>query len=253
MSEGLRVLVVEDEVSACQELACFLRAMPEVSEVTAVEDGAGVVKLLGTTGFDAAFVDILMPGLDGMEVARVLGALSAPPAIVFVTASEDHAIEAFGIGAVDYLLKPVRKERLAEAVGRITRQYRGRDVPTASDELDVVRVEFAGRTVFVRRDDVQFVEAHGDYVRLHTASDTHLVRLSLSHLEDTWAHAGFLRVHRGYLVAVPWVRDLHVTSSSGLVASTPAGEVPVSRRHSRTLKQQLMEAARNDQLGRATR
>ncbi|MBB4932580.1 DNA-binding LytR/AlgR family response regulator [Lipingzhangella halophila] len=253
MSGPLRVLVVEDEASAREELASFLRRMPEVGEVTAVEDGASVVKLLGTTGFDAAFIDILMPGLDGMEVARVLGALSAPPAIVFVTASEDHAIEAFGIGAVDYLLKPVRKERLADAVGRITRQRRERDTPAGDDELDVVRVEFAGRTVFVRRDDVQFVEAHGDYVRLHTASATHLIRLSLSYLEDVWAHAGFVRVHRGYLVAVPWVRDLHVTSASGLVASTPAGDVPVSRRHSRTLKEQLTQAARNDQLGRATR
>ncbi|WP_046469325.1 LytR/AlgR family response regulator transcription factor [Allosalinactinospora lopnorensis] len=253
MSGSLRVLVVEDEASTREELASFLRSMPEVAEVTAVEDGAGVVKLLGTTGFDAAFVDILMPGLDGMEVARVLGALSSPPAIVFVTASEDHAIEAFGIGAIDYLLKPIRPERLAEAVGRIARQRQGRDTPVAEDELDVVQVEFAGRTVFVRRDDVQFAEAHGDYVRLHTAGDTHLIRLPLSYLEDIWAPAGFVRVHRGYLVAVSWVRDLRVTSSAGLVASTPAGDVPVSRRHSRMLKEQLLEAARNDQLGRATR
>ncbi|GAA2415106.1 LytTR family DNA-binding domain-containing protein [Streptomyces glaucosporus] len=256
-ARALRVLVVEDETSTREELADLLTDIPETGEVHAAESGARAVQLLGAHAFDAVFLDISMPGLDGMDVARVISQLSSPPSIVFVTASESHAIEAFGIGAVDYLLKPIRPERLAESVSRVCAARRAaanggaREEPR--DELAVVQIDHGRRTVFVRRDDVQFVEAHGDYIRLHTAQGTHLIRLPLSYLEEIWAPAGFVRVHRGYLVAVGWVHDLRVTSSSGLVACTPAGDVPVSRRHARGLKEQLLEAARRGQLGRAAR
>ncbi|WP_308294896.1 LytTR family DNA-binding domain-containing protein [Streptomyces sp. JJ66] len=249
----LHVLVVEDEPSTREELHGFLADMPEITEVLAADSGEAAVRLLGSVPLDAVFLDISMPGLDGMEVARVISMLSAPPAIVFVTASESHAIEAFGIGAVDYLLKPVRPERLTDSVARIARLRHAPPESGPADELAVVQIEHSRRTVFVRRDDIQFAEAHGDYVRLHTAEGTHLIRLSLSYLEDVWSPAGFVRVHRGYLVAVGWVHDLRVTSSAGLVACTPAGDVPVSRRHARGLKDQLMDAARNGQLGRAAR
>ncbi|PJE98486.1 DNA-binding response regulator [Streptomyces carminius] len=253
----LQVLVVEDEASTREELADLLTDIPEIGDVYAAESGARAVQLLGANAFDAVFLDISMPGLNGMDVARVISQLSAPPSIVFITASESHAIEAFGIGAVDYLLKPVRPERLADSVARIGALRRagagGGEEDGPRDELAVVQIDHGRRTVFVRRDDVQFVEAHGDYIRLHTAQGTHLLRLSLSYLEEIWAPAGFVRVHRGYLVAIDWVHDLRVTSSSGLVACTPAGDVPVSRRHARGLKEQLLEAARSGQLGRAAR
>ncbi|SCK46193.1 LytTR family DNA-binding domain-containing protein [Streptomyces sp. WMMB 322] len=251
-SPGLCVLVVEDEPSTREELAVLLGGIPEIADVVSAESGEAAVRLLGTPAFDAVFLDISMPGLDGMDLARVLSRLSAPPAIVFVTASESHAIEAFGIGAVDYLLKPVRPERLSESVTRVLRQRGGAATDEAPhDDLDVVQIEHSRHTVFVRRADVQFAEAHGDYVRLHTADGTHLIRLSLSYLEEVWAPVGFVRAHRGYLVAAGWVHDLRVTSSSGLVACTPAGDVPVSRRHSRGLRERLMDAARSGELGRA--
>ncbi|UGY90832.1 LytR/AlgR family response regulator transcription factor [Streptomyces gobiensis] len=252
-AQTLRVLVVEDEPYTREELTEFLADTAEVSEILAAESGEAAVRLLGGGAFDAVFLDISMPGLDGMDVARVISMLSTPPAIVFVTASDSHAIEAFGIGAVDYLLKPIRPERLAESVARIARLRRATTEAPPADELAVVQIEHSRRTIFVRRDDIQFAEAHGDYVRLHTADGTHLIRLSLSYLEDVWAPAGFVRVHRGYLVAVGWVHDLRVTSSAGLVACTPAGDVPVSRRHARGLKERLIEAARNGQLGRAAK
>ncbi|MFI7276206.1 LytR/AlgR family response regulator transcription factor [Streptomyces sp. NPDC049879] len=238
---SLRVLVVEDEASTRQELARMLACLPEAPDVREADGGEAAVRLLGTGTFDAVFLDVSMPGLDGMAVARVLRMLSRPPAIVFVTASERHAAEAGGLGATDYLLKPVRPERLAEAVARVAAP--GAALP--EDELAVVQVETGRHTVFVRRDDVHYAEAHGDYVRLHTERGTHLVRLSLSHLEEVWGPAGFVRAHRGYLVAVHWVRDLRATSSAGLLARTPAGEVPVSRRHARALKERLMAAVRD--------
>ncbi|WP_243745264.1 LytR/AlgR family response regulator transcription factor [Streptomyces hainanensis] len=245
-SNPLRVLVVEDETSTREELADLLATMPEIGEVSEADGGEAAVRLLGTGSFDAVFLDISMPGLTGMDVARVLGMLSTPPAIVFVTASEAHAVEAFGIGAVDYLLKPIRAERLAEAVARAATARRGRASEPESDELSVVQIETGRHTVFVHRDDIRFAEAHGDYVRLHTDQDAHLIRLSLSYLEDVWSSAGFVRTHRGYLVAVRWVTDLRVTGSSGLVAATPAGDVPVSRRHARALKERLLAAVRDE-------
>lgn len=251
MRGDLRVLVVEDEASTRDEMAALLDDTPEVAEVLVADNGSAAVRLLGTESIDAAFLDILMPGLDGMDVARVLSVMSEPPSIVFVTASEAHAVEAFGIGAVDYLLKPIRYERLAEAVGRIAQLRRASGTASPAEDLHVVQIDTGRRTVFVKRDEVQFVEAQGDYVRLHTSDGSHLIRLSLSYLEEVWEAAGFVRVHRGFLIAIPWVQDLRVTSSSGLVAGTPAGDVPVSRRHSRQLREQLLTAARRDQLGRS--
>ncbi|THV38661.1 LytR/AlgR family response regulator transcription factor [Glycomyces buryatensis] len=243
----IRVLVVEDEPSTRTELAGQLAQLPAVGDVVVAAGGDEAVRLLGSGSFDAAFLDIAMPGLNGIDVARILKRLSDPPAIVFVTAYENHAIEAFGLGAVDYLLKPFRPERLAEAVARID-HHRSGPAPTGEkpDDLAVIQVELAGRTVFIRRDDIAYAEAHGDYVRLHSGQDSHLLRQSLTYLEQAWDAAGFVRAHRSFLINLAAVTELRVTSTAGLVAVTGAGEVPVSRRHSRLLRERLLEAARTN-------
>jgi DNA-binding LytR/AlgR family response regulator len=240
----LRVLVVEDEPSTRAELAVQLAEQPSVGEVVSAAGGDEAVRLLGSGSFDAAFLDIAMPGLTGMDVARILKRLSDPPEIVFVTAYDGHAVEAFGLGAADYLLKPFRPERLAEAVARIGRRRSGPVVGDKADDLAVVQVELAGRTVFVRRDDISYAEAHGDYVRLHSNQGSHLLRQSLTYLEQVWDAAGFVRAHRSFLINLAAVTELRVTSTAGLVAVTEAGEVPVSRRHSRLLRERLLQAAR---------
>jgi DNA-binding LytR/AlgR family response regulator len=240
----LRVLVVEDEPSTRAELAVQLAEQPSVGEVVSAAGGDEAVRLLGSGTFDAAFLDIAMPGLTGMDVARILKRLSDPPEIVFVTAYDNHAVEAFGLGATDYLLKPFRPERLAEAVARIGGRRSAPAVGDKADDLAVVQVELAGRTVFVRRDDIAYAEAHGDYVRLHSNQGSHLLRQSLTYLEQVWDAAGFVRAHRSFLINLAAVTELRVTSTAGLVAVTEAGEVPVSRRHSRLLRERLLQAAR---------
>jgi DNA-binding LytR/AlgR family response regulator len=243
---GLRVLVVEDESSTRAELAGQLAEQPSVGDVQCAAGGDEAVRLLGEGTFDAAFLDIAMPGLTGIDVARILRRLSHPPAIVFVTAYDNHAVEAFGLGAVDYLLKPFRPERLAEAVARIGRRSGPPPAGDKADDLAVVQVELAGRTVFVRRDDIAYAEAHGDYVRLHSGQHSHLLRQSLTYLEEVWDAAGFVRAHRSFLVNLASITELRVTSTAGLVAVTGAGEVPVSRRHSRLLRERLLQAVRGD-------
>jgi DNA-binding LytR/AlgR family response regulator len=129
----------------------------------------------------------------------------------------------------------------------------GAPEPAVVDALAAVPVELAGRTRFVRRDDVRYVEAHGDYVRLHTPSGAHLVRIPISRLEEHWSHASFVRVHRSFLLAVPAVRELRSDLTGGLLAHTDVGDVPVSRRHARELRERLLDAATRGVFDRGAR
>jgi DNA-binding LytR/AlgR family response regulator len=242
---GLRVLVVDDVAPALDEMCQLLREAPGVASVEAAADALTALRLIPTTTPDAVFLDISMPGMDGLELAGLLGRMTDPPAIVFVTAFEQHAVSAYGVGAVDYLLKPVSAERLADALGRVNRV---RSVGTAPapvvDELAAVPVELGGRTRFVRRADVRFAEAQGDYVRLHTrGGGSHLVRIPISRLEEHWRGVGYVRVHRSYLLAVHAVQELRSDVTGGLLAHTDVGDVPVSRRHARELRDLLLDAA----------
>ena len=124
---GLRVLAVDDEAPGARRARLPARARrPRSTEVQTAGDGAEALRMLEDTPVDALFVDIRMPGLDGLDLARVLRRFTAPPAVVFVSAYDQHALEAFDLRAVDYLMKPVREERLAEAVGRVARGARPR-------------------------------------------------------------------------------------------------------------------------------
>ena len=118
-----------------------------------------------TSAFDLVLLDIAMPGLSGLELAQVLRQFRQPPAVVFVTAHAHHAVDAFDLRAVDYLLKPVHEDRLREAIDRV------RDEPAGHDPDEQVAVELAGVTRFVRRSEVRYASAQGDYVRLHTATE----------------------------------------------------------------------------------
>jgi two-component system response regulator LytT len=149
-------------------------------------------------------------------------------------------VDAFEIKAEDYLLKPVRPERLAEAIRRVAVSA---DVPAETFETDTIPVELGGVTRFVSSADVLYVVAHGDYARLHTATGSHLVRIPLALLEERWASAGFVRVHRSHLVAVKHIEELHIDSGKCSVRVGDT-EIPVSRRHTRELRDLLVRRAR---------
>ncbi|MBM7368032.1 LytR/AlgR family response regulator transcription factor [Gordonia hydrophobica] len=249
---GLTVLAVDDELPALDELSYLLERHEAVATVHKASDATEALRVLADHTIEAAFLDISMPGLSGMELAGVLAHYTAPPAIVFVTAHDDRAVEAFDVGAVDYLLKPLRTERLDQAITRILAARAGDDAPAdlaaapapaATD--DVIPVELGGVTSLVRRDAISWVEAVGDYARLHTDTGAHLVRVTLSTLESRWASVGFARVHRSYLVALPMVTGLRSTGASTMVrvranGASPAVELPVSRRQVRELKDRLV-------------
>lgn len=256
---GLRVLAVDDVPLAADELGRLLRAAPEVADVTTVSDPLSAVRNIQAEPFDAVFLDIAMPGLNGLELASLLTKLTVPPVIVFVTAYDRHAVTAYGIGAVDYLLKPVRAERLTAALAKVNRMVHAlraehtvdvANAPPLRDSMAALPVETDGRARYVRRADVRFVEAHGDHVRLHTAIGVHVVRMPISRLAEYWEDAGFVRVHRGFLVAIGGVRELRSDSVGGMLAHTDVGDVPVSRRHARELRDRLLRAAQLGELDR---
>jgi DNA-binding LytR/AlgR family response regulator len=230
--KALRVLVVDDERPALDELAYLLAQDERVGEVLTCDSATEGLVTLQAEDVDAVFLDIQMPGLSGIDLAQVLSRFRRPPAVVFVTAHDEHAVEAFELRAVDYVLKPVRADRLAEAVRRVVE---GGGETASSQDLEVP-VERGGVTRIVRRSDITHVEAQGDYARLHTGEGSHLLRVPLTQLETEWGPAGFVRIHRSLLVALAHVVELRMDSGRCSVRLSDGTELGVSRRQTRELR-----------------
>jgi DNA-binding LytR/AlgR family response regulator len=240
----LQVLVADDEAPALEELAYLLRLDPRVSEVTTAASGEQALRALERDRCGAVFLDIRMPGLDGLDVARLLDRFADPPDIVFVTAFEDFALDAFELKATDYLLKPVRAERLAEAVRRISDHRTQAAADGAAERPDeTIAVELGGVIRYVNRSDVRYVEAQGDYARLHAgAAATHLIRASLAELGERWEAAGFVRIHRSTLVSLRYVEQVCLDAGRWTVR-VDGVELGVSRRHVSELRDVLVRRA----------
>ena len=228
----INVLVVDDELPAVEELAFLLGRDDRIGKVLRATSGAEALIALSGGSIDAVFLDIHMPAVSGLDIAAAIARSSTPPAVVFVTADEDHALAAFELAAVDYLLKPVRAERLARSVGRISELRDGGTAP------EMITVDQGGTTRMIRRDDVTYVQAQGDYARLHTADASYLIRVPLADLEQQWADAGFIRTHRSYLVALKHVSSMKLAADGPRVTVAGAG-LPISRRHLPTVRERL--------------
>ncbi|MCX5197936.1 LytTR family DNA-binding domain-containing protein [Streptomyces sp. NBC_00249] len=271
----LRVLAVDDEKPLLEELLYLLRSDPRVRSAEGASDATEALRRItralesgpdGPDGIDVVFLDIQMAGLTGLDIARLLSGFARPPLIVFVTAHEGFAVQAFDLKAVDYVLKPVRPERLAEAVRRarallgqpsqapeapappaaeptVPAQRRAApEVVVADRTPEQIAVELGGVTRFVAIADIAYVEAQGDYARLHTDEGSHLVRIPLSTLEERWAARGFVRIHRRHLVALGRIDELRMDAGTTSVR-VGAAELQVSRRHARELRDLLMRQA----------
>ena len=242
-SPGLTALVVDDELPALSELTWLLGQDERIGEVIASSSGTEALGVLDSRDVDVGFSDISMPGLDGMALARVIARFSTQPQIVFVTAHEQHAVDAFTLGATDYVMKPVREARLAEAIRRVVARAEDSDPGAAGAEAEVadetIPVELGGVTRFISRSQIRFAQAQGDYARLHTDAGSHLVRIPLSVLEQQWAEHGFVRIHRSTLVALPHVTEVRMDHGrcAVVIGSTV---LQVSRRHTKELRDLLL-------------
>ncbi len=209
MNTGLRVLIVDDEALARSRLRTLLGDCPAPAPRVEGEatNATQAVELLRRQSYDLALLDIHMPGADGLTLAQVLRGLPNPPAVVFVTAHAEHAVQAFELEAVDYLTKPVRLERLQQALQKVERLLGQRpDGPPVAPE-DVLLIQERGRTERVPLREVLYFKAELKYVTVRTAAKTYILDGSLSELEDKYA-ARFMRIHRNALVARAAVRAL---------------------------------------------
>ena len=251
---GLRALLVDDEAPALSELAFLLRQDQRIGEIRIAASGADALRALDTHPVDVVFCDIKMPGLDGMDFARVLARFVERPQIVFVTAYDEHAVDAFEVRATDYVMKPVRADRLTEAVRRVIAAHASANTPaglapgtgsSASPDLadETIPIELGGVTKFIQRSAVRYVKAQGDYARLHTATGSHLIRVSLTTLEDRWGAAGFVRIHRSTLISLPQVTEVRMDRGRCSVRLDEV-ELQVSRRHTRDLRDRLLGLAK---------
>ncbi|XVX20871.1 LytR/AlgR family response regulator transcription factor [Actinomycetota bacterium] len=236
----LSALVVDDEFPALSELTYLLREDGRIGEIITAQSGTDALRALEDRKVDVVFSDISMPGLSGMELARVISRFTERPQIVFVTAHDAHAVDAFAVQATDYVMKPVREERLREAIRRVVAQLSGA-APAQEGGLEdeTIPVELGGVTRFINRSDIRYAQAQGDYARLHTPTGSHLVRIPLATLEERWGPAGFVRIHRSTLVAMPHIKEVHMDHGRCTVV-VEGVELQVSRRHTRELRDRLL-------------
>ena len=233
MVGSLDVLVVDDELPAVDMLAHHLRRDSRIRRVHTAASGNEALRLLHDHHVDAAFLDIHMPSLTGIDLARVTNRFAEPPAIVFVTADDGLALTAFEVQATDYLLKPITESRVRDAVDRVL----GGRLP-APPPPQLVTVDQGDISRMVRQDDILYAEASGDYVRLHTARSDFLARVPISTLAEQWAEAGFVRIHRSYLVALQHIDQVRFTGTTGCVVVGQT-QLPVSRRSTALLRAAL--------------
>jgi two-component system response regulator AlgR len=205
----LRVLIVDDETLARSRLRTLLGdcKAPAASVEGEAANATQAIELLRRQPYDLALLDIHMPGADGLTLAQTLHTLPHPPAVVFVTAHAEHAVRAFELEAVDYLTKPVRLERLQQALQKVERLLRNRpDTATAAPE-EVLLIQERGRTERVPLAEVLYFKAELKYITVRTPAKTYILDGALSELEEKYA-ARFMRVHRNALVARRAVRAL---------------------------------------------
>ncbi|MBQ6650294.1 MAG: response regulator transcription factor [Atopobiaceae bacterium] len=236
----LSAMIVDDEAPARSELRYLLEETGRVDSITEASSARETVEKLMEGRPDVLFMDISMPKTTGMQLAEALHRLKNPPAIVFVTAYSEYALEAFDVDAVDYLMKPVETDRLERALDKV--QARLKPQASAHTSVERIPVEKGGRKVLVPIDQIRYIEAKDDYSCIYTDNDRFLSTISLAQLENKLAPHGFFRVHRGYIVNLEYVEDVEVVSSGILqlgINGVEGKKISVSRRRVVQLKRAL--------------
>ena len=221
----LTTLLVDDEPLAREGLRMLLSQDPEISAIHEAKDGAEAVALIRSMRPDLVFLDVQMPEMDGISVVAEVGA-EKMPAVVFLTAYDKYAIQAFEVNAVDYLLKPVTEERFGQALARAksrllassgisqhddaSRQILSLLETIASPRRSLKRlaVRSAGKTFFVDVDDIDWIEAAENYVQLHVGRAVHLLHVTMNALEESLHSDTFVRIHRSIIVNVRRIKEL---------------------------------------------
>jgi two-component system, LytTR family, response regulator len=217
----IRAIIVDDEPPARNKIRELLKTESDVEVIDECTNGAEAVQSIAANTPDLVFLDIQMPELDGFGVIDTIGAENFP-AVVFVTAYDQYAVQAFEVHAVDYLLKPFDRQRFQTALNRVREQLE----PDHRDELnqqlnsllrqlkgpkkqaDRLVVKSGGRVFFLKNDEIDWIEAAGNYVRLHVGTETHLLRETMNAIQKKLDPAVFIRIHRSTFVNIERVKEL---------------------------------------------
>jgi two-component system, LytTR family, response regulator len=251
----LTTLIVDDEPLARDGLRLLLAEDPEIAEIRDAKDGRDAVAALRAAPPDLVFLDVQMPEMGGFSVVKEIGA-ERMPATVFVTAHDRYAIQAFEINAIDYLLKPVTRERFAQALARAKarlqaripddagRQILGLLETLAAPQRGIKRlaVRSAGKTVFVDADDIDWIEAAENYVQIHVGRASHLLHVTMNAIEKSLDPDAFLRVHRSIIVRVERIAELQPAQHGEYLITLRSG---VRVRSGRTYHDRLKALAEN--------
>ena len=267
MAKPLRTIIVDDEALARRGLRHRLAGRDDVHIVAEARNGREALKLIEDEKPDLMFLDIQMPGMDGFDVLRALEA-ERMPVIVFVTAFDDYAIQAFEAHALDYLLKPIDEDRLADALARtrdfvernqalrhresllrLVGQITGRQVGTMDDirstgidrlkrrEPPKLAIKDGGSTTWLRQDEIDWIDAAGDYMCVHANGETYILRQTMKKLEAELDPAILQRVHRSTIVNVKRVREMHAHINGEYFLTLDSGHrVKLSRTYKDKLK-----------------
>ena len=221
----LKAMIVDDEAPARSELKFLLDELGQTEVVAEAASVREAIEKLKEYPCDVMFLDVNMPEATGLQLAEALQHLKFPPAVVFVTAYSEFALDAFKVNAIDYLVKPVETERLSQAISRV-REHVSLHVQAQKSE---------------RIDKIRFVMARDDYAYLQTDTDRYFSTVSLAQLEKRLDGHGFFRVHRGYLVNLSMVEEIESVSGGTLLLTLNAVDekIPVSRRRVSALKKAL--------------
>src|SRR3954468_8993157 len=216
-----RVLIVDDEPLARERIRTLLSEDPAFQIAGEAGDGATAVQAILALNPDLVFLDVQMPGADGFDVIDAVGA-DKMPFVVFVTAYDRYALRAFDVHALDYLLKPFDRERFRQALARASQQLERQnggeiekrlaaivnDLRPAKAKTDRFVVKSGGRIFFVRTSEIDWIEAAGNYVKLHVGNDSHLIRETMNAVEGKLSPDLFVRIHRCHIVNIEQVREL---------------------------------------------
>ena len=195
----LRALIVDDEPLAVERLQVICAGLPGLSVAGTASDGAAALRLVAALKPDLILLDMTMPELDGLSIARALAGEADPPAVIFVTAHDSFAVEAFDLDAVDYVLKPVSPERLERAVERAVAR-RGARTRSPGQWLEEFWVPHRSELLRIAAADVDRIDAERDYVRLHVGERSYLLLQTVSGLEERLDPAMFIRLHRSSIL-----------------------------------------------------
>lgn len=234
----LKAIIVDDEAPARSELVYLLDELGQTEVVAEAASVRDAIEKLKENPCDVIFLDINMPEATGLQLAEALQRLKFPPAVIFVTAYSEFALDAFKVNAIDYLVKPVETERLSQAIARVREHV---SLHAKAQHSERIPVEKGGKKILVGIDKIRFVMARDDYAYLQTDTDRYFSTGSLAQLEKRLEGHGFFRVHRGYLVNLSLVEEVESVPGGTLLLTLNGVEekVPVSRRRVSTLKKAL--------------